>query len=169
MQMLAIQALGKAYKRYPHRRDRVLERLMPWHGARHERVWVLRNVDLSVQRGECVGIIGQNGSGKSTLLKLVTGTTEPTEGSVDVRGRVAAILELGMGFHPEFSGRQNVMVAGQLLGLQTHEVAAAMPAVEEFAEIGRYFDEPVRTYSSGMHVRLAFSIATAVRPDGIPR
>ena len=81
---------------------------------------------------------------------------------MDVRGRVAAILELGMGFHPEFSGRQNVMVAGQLLGLQTHEVAAAMPAVEEFAEIGRYFDEPVRTYSSGMHVRLAFSIATGL-------
>src|SRR6266700_2884913 len=144
--MLAIQTLGKAYKRYPHRRDRVLEKILPWRGPRHEQVWVLRGLDLSVERGECVGIIGQNGSGKSTLLKLVAGTTEPTEGSIKVDGRIAAILELGMGFHPEFTGRQNVMVAGQLLGLQTHEVTAAMPAVEAFAEIGRYFDEPVRTY-----------------------
>jgi lipopolysaccharide transport system ATP-binding protein len=163
--MLAIRGLGKAYKRYPHRRDRVLEKLMPWGGPRHEQVWVLRGVDLEVAPGECVGIIGQNGAGKSTLLKLVTGTTQPTEGSVDVQGRIAAILELGMGFHPEFSGRQNVMVTGQLLGLMTHEIEAAMPAIEAFAEIGRYFDEPVRVYSSGMHVRLAFSIATAVRPD----
>jgi lipopolysaccharide transport system ATP-binding protein len=163
--MLAIRSLGKAYKRYAHRRDRVLEKVVPWRGARHERIWVLRGLDLAVEPGECVGIIGQNGSGKSTLLKLVAGTTEPTEGTIEARGRIAAILELGMGFHPEFSGRQNVMIAGQLLGLQTHEVAAAMPSVEQFAEIGRYFDEPVRTYSSGMHVRLAFSIATAVRPD----
>jgi lipopolysaccharide transport system ATP-binding protein len=163
--MLAIRGLGKAYKRYPHRRDRVVEKLLPWRGSRHEQVWVLRDVDLEVAPGECVGIIGQNGAGKSTLLKLVTGTTQPTEGSIEMRGRIAAILELGMGFHPEFSGRQNVMVTGQLLGLHTHEIGAAMPAIEAFAEIGRYFDEPVRVYSSGMHVRLAFSIATAVRPD----
>lgn len=163
--MLEIKTLGKAYKRYPHRRDRVLEKILPWSGPRHEKVWVLRHVDLAVSPGECVGIIGQNGSGKSTLLKLVVGTTEPSEGTVEVRGRVAAILELGMGFHPEFSGRQNVMISGQLLGLLTHEVAKAMPGVEAFAEIGRYFDEPVRTYSSGMQMRLAFSIATAIRPD----
>jgi lipopolysaccharide transport system ATP-binding protein len=163
--MLAIRGLGKAYKRYPHRRDRVVEKLLPWRGSRHEQVWVLRDVDLEVSPGECVGIIGQNGAGKSTLLKLVTGTTQPTEGSIEVGGRIAAILELGMGFHPEFSGRQNVMVTGQLLGLRTDEIAAAMPDIEAFAEIGRYFDEPVRVYSSGMHVRLAFSIATAVRPD----
>lgn len=163
--MLTLRGLGKAYKRYAHRRDRVLEKLLSWRGPRHEDVWVLRGLDLHVEPGECVGIIGQNGAGKSTLLKLVTGTTEPTEGSIEVRGRIAAILELGMGFHPEFSGRQNVMVAGQLLGLRTQEIAAAMPAIEAFAEIGRYFDEPIRVYSSGMHVRLAFSIATAVRPD----
>src|ERR1700682_4580063 len=99
--MLAIRGLGKAYKRYPHRRDRVLEKLLSWRGPRHEQVWVLRDVDLEVSPGECVGIIGQNGAGKSTLLKLVTGTTQPTEGSIEVRGRIAAILELGMGLHPD--------------------------------------------------------------------
>ncbi len=163
--LLSIHHLGKAYKRYAHRRDRVLEKLLPWGGPRHEQVWVLREVDLDVAAGECVGIIGQNGAGKSTLLKLVTGTTKPTEGGVRLSGRIAAILELGMGFHPEFTGRQNVLIAGQLLGLRTDEIAAAMPDIEAFAEIGDYFDQPTRVYSSGMLVRLAFSIATAVRPD----
>jgi lipopolysaccharide transport system ATP-binding protein len=163
--LLSIHHLGKAYKRYAHRRDRVLEKLLPWGGPRHAKVWVLREVDLDVAAGECVGIIGQNGAGKSTLLKLVTGTTKPTEGGVRLSGRVAAILELGMGFHPEFTGRQNVLIAGQLLGLRTDEIAAAMPDIEAFAEIGDYFDQPTRVYSSGMLVRLAFSIATAVRPD----
>lgn len=163
--MVTIRGLGKAYKRYAHRRERVLEKLLPWGGLRHEQVWVLRGIDLEVERGECVGIIGQNGAGKSTLLKIVTGTTAPTEGSIDIGGRVAAILELGMGFHPEFTGRQNVMVVAQLLGLQTPEIASVMPGIEAFAEIGRYFDEPVRVYSSGMQVRLAFSVATAIRPD----
>jgi len=127
--MLSIRNLGKAYRRYAHQRDRVLEKLLPWQGPRHERTWVLRNVDLEVGQGECVGIIGQNGAGKSTLLKLVTGTTTPTEGEVQMSGRVAAILELGMGFHPEFSGRQNVLIAGQLLGLTDSEIAAAVPGV----------------------------------------
>ena len=163
--MLSIRNLGKAYRRYAHQRDRVLEKLMPWQGPRHERTWVLRNVDLEVGQGECVGIIGQNGAGKSTLLKLVTGTTTPTEGEVQMSGRVAAILELGMGFHPEFSGRQNVLIAGQLLGLTDSEIAAAVPDIERFAEIGAYFDQPIRVYSSGMQVRLAFAVATAVRPD----
>jgi lipopolysaccharide transport system ATP-binding protein len=163
--VLSIRRLGKAYRRYPHRRDRVLEKLLPWSGLRHEQIWVLRDVDLEIAAGECVGIIGQNGAGKSTLLKLVTGTTKPTEGGVALGGRVAAILELGMGFHAEFTGRQNVLIAGQLLGLQTHEVASAMAEIERFAEIGDYFDQPVRVYSTGMLVRLAFSIATAVRPD----
>jgi len=163
--MLSIRNLGKAYRRYAHQRDRVLEKLMPWQGPRHERTWVLRNVDLEVGQGECVGIIGQNGAGKSTLLKLVTGTTTPTEGEVHMSGRVAAILELGMGFHSEFSGRQNVLIAGQLLGLTDAEIAAAVPDIERFAEIGAYFDQPIRVYSSGMQVRLAFAVATAVRPD----
>jgi lipopolysaccharide transport system ATP-binding protein len=118
-----------------------------------------------VEKGEALGVIGANGAGKSTLLKLITGTTQCTTGTVETSGRVAAMLELGMGFHPEFTGRQNVCMAGQLLGLSPEEIAAMMPEIEAFAEVGDYFDQPVRIYSSGMQVRLAFSVATARRPD----
>jgi lipopolysaccharide transport system ATP-binding protein len=112
-----------------------------------------------------VGIIGINGAGKSTLLKMITGTTQPTTGSVHITGRVAALLELGMGFHPDFTGRQNAFMAGQLLGYSVEEIARLMPEIEAFAEIGDYIDQPVRVYSSGMQMRLAFSVATAHRPD----
>jgi lipopolysaccharide transport system ATP-binding protein len=112
-----------------------------------------------------VGIVGVNGAGKSTLLKLITGTTQPTIGSVKMEGRVAALLELGMGFHQDFTGRQNAFMSGQLLGLQTLEIERLMPEIEDFAEIGDYIDQPVRVYSSGMQVRLAFAVATALRPD----
>ncbi|MEI6181414.1 MAG: ATP-binding cassette domain-containing protein, partial [Chloroflexales bacterium] len=112
-----------------------------------------------------VGIVGINGAGKSTLLKMITGTTQPSAGSVHMTGRVAALLELGMGFHPDFTGRQNALMAGQLLGLSTHEIEQLMPEIEAFAEIGEYLDQPVRVYSSGMQMRLAFSVATARRPD----
>jgi lipopolysaccharide transport system ATP-binding protein len=112
-----------------------------------------------------VGIIGINGAGKSTLLKMITGTTQPTTGSVHITGRVAALLELGMGFHPDFTGRQNVFMAGQLLGYGVDYIAALMPEIETFAEIGDYIDQPVRIYSSGMQVRLAFAVSTATRPD----
>ena len=161
---IALQNLGKAYKRYSSRWARLAEWLKPHH-HRHTEHWVLRGLNLQVAPGQAVGIIGRNGAGKSTLLKLITGTSAPTEGNVRLHGRVAALLELGMGFHPDFSGRQNVWMAAQLLGLSDAEIAGALPAIEAFAEIGRYIDEPVRTYSSGMQVRLAFSVATAVRPD----
>ena len=157
--------LGKAYKRYPSRWARLAEWLRPGAPVRHELLWVLRGLDLRVPQGQALGIIGRNGAGKSTLLKMVTGTSTPTEGSVQMRGRVAALLELGMGFHPDFTGRQNAVIAAQLLGLSEGEIAAALPGIEAFAEIGHYIDEPVRTYSSGMQVRLAFSVATALRPD----
>lgn len=157
--------LGKAYKRYPSRWARLAEWLRPGALVRHELLWVLRGLDLRVPQGQALGIIGRNGAGKSTLLKMVTGTSTPTEGSVQMRGRVAALLELGMGFHPDFTGRQNAVIAAQLLGLSDAEIAAALPGIEAFAEIGHYIDEPVRTYSSGMQVRLAFSVATALRPD----
>jgi lipopolysaccharide transport system ATP-binding protein len=163
--MLTLNNLGKAYRRYRHPRDRLVEAIVPWSRTRHDKVWVLRNVNFSVREGESVAIIGHNGAGKSTLLKLVTGTAVPTEGSVQTDGRIAAILELGMGFHPEFSGRQNALVAGQLLGLRREDIATVMPAIESFAEIGAYFDQPLRVYSSGMQVRLAFSVATAIRPN----
>jgi lipopolysaccharide transport system ATP-binding protein len=126
---------------------------------------VLRGLDFEVAPGEAVGIIGRNGAGKSTLLKIITGTTQATEGEIETGGRVAALLELGMGFHPDFTGRQNVLIAGQLMGFCAVEIAAHMGEIEAFAEIGPYIDQPVRTYSSGMQVRLAFSVATAVRPD----
>ena len=156
--------LGKAYKRYPSRWSRLAEWLRPAQ-PRHELSWVLRGLSLQVPQGQALGIIGRNGAGKSTLLKMVTGTSTPTEGHVRMHGRVAALLELGMGFHPDFTGRQNAWISAQLLGLADHEIAAAMPGIEAFAEIGHYMDEPVRTYSSGMQVRLAFSVATALRPD----
>lgn len=160
---LTVTNVGKAYKRYPSKWIRAWE----WISGRitHEKTWVLRDISFTVQPGEAVGIIGVNGAGKSTLLKIITGTTQPTTGSVQINGRVAALLELGMGFHPDFSGRQNVFMAGQLLGLRKDEIAACMPAIEAFAEIGDYIDQPVRVYSSGMQVRLAFSVATVVRPD----
>ncbi len=161
---LQVEDLGKAYRFYPSRWARLAEWLLPG-GPRHERQWVVRHVGFAVAPGESVGIIGRNGAGKSTLLKLITGTTQPSEGRVEVTGRVAALLELGMGFHPEFTGRENVFMTGQLMGLSAPEIAAAMPEIESFAEIGRYIDEPLRTYSSGMQVRLGFSVATAFRPD----
>lgn len=127
--------------------------------------WVLEDLNFTVNPGEAVGIVGINGAGKSTLLKMITGTTQPTKGSVLVNGRVAALLELGMGFHPDFTGRQNAIMAGQLLGYSVEELTELMPAIESFAEIGDYIDQPVRVYSSGMQMRLAFSVATAHRPD----
>jgi len=163
MGTINIRNLGKAYVRYPSRWARLREWLLP--SKPYERHWVLRGIDLDIEAGEAIGIVGANGAGKSTLLKMVTGTTLPTEGSIDIRGHVAALLELGMGFHPEFTGRQNVFMAGQLLGLQVDEITRLMPFIEDFAEIGDAIDQPVRTYSSGMQVRLAFSVATAHRPD----
>ncbi|MEV4781708.1 ABC transporter ATP-binding protein [Burkholderia sp. LMU1-1-1.1] len=162
---IVVSDLGKAYRRYPTHRARLLEWLLPKAAPRHETVWVLRGIDFAVQPGEAVGIIGINGAGKSTLLKLITGTAAPTTGKVAIGGRVAAMLELGMGFHPDFSGRQNALMAGQLLGVGAAEMAELMPGIEAFAEIGAYLDQPVRVYSSGMQMRLAFAVATARRPD----
>jgi len=122
-------------------------------------------VSFSLSSGEAVGIVGQNGAGKSTLLKLITGTTRPTEGLVQLGGRVAAILELGMGFNPELTGRQNAYHSAGLMGHSQADIKRAMPEIEAFAEIGEYFDQPMRTYSSGMLVRVAFSVATAFKPD----
>jgi lipopolysaccharide transport system ATP-binding protein len=162
---IRVTGLAKAYKQYPNRWSRLLEWLVPFSRPRHNLHWVLRDVDFEIQPGEAVGIVGVNGAGKSTLLKMITGTTQPTCGQIHLHGRVAALLELGMGFHPDFTGRQNAVMAGQLLGMQVEEIAALMPQIESFAEIGEAIDHPVRTYSSGMQMRLAFSVATARRPD----
>ena len=164
MSSILVSGLGKAYRQYPTRWARLAEWLTPW-TTRHQLRWVLQDVNFQVNPGEALGIIGVNGAGKSTLLKMITGTTQPTAGSIRLEGRVAALLELGMGFHPEFTGRQNVFMAGQLLGRSMEELQRLMPSIEAFAEIGEYMDQPVRTYSSGMQMRLAFSVATASRPD----
>lgn len=142
--------------------------MLSWFGVRSNAVsesWVLRGIGFRVGAGESVGIVGQNGAGKSTLLKLVTGTLQPTEGSIQVGGRIAAILELGMGFNAELTGRDNARYTAGLMGMSPNQIDAIIPAVEEFAEIGAYFDQPLRTYSSGMQMRVAFSVVTVIRPE----
>lgn len=165
MGSISVVGLGKAYKKYRTRWGRLAEWLIPKLKPQHTLKWVLQDISFRVNAGEAVGIIGVNGAGKSTLLKMITGTTQPTTGSVGINGRVAALLELGMGFHPDFTGRQNAYMAGQLLGLSLEEVSLHMSEIEAFADIGDYIDQPVRVYSSGMQVRLAFAVATAVRPE----
>ena len=164
MTLLSVKDLGKAYRSY--RSEWI--RFARWVGVPLKPTsedWVLRHINFDIYPGQAIGIVGQNGAGKSTLLKMITGTLKPTEGSVQVSGRIAAILELGMGFSPDLTGRQNVMHAAGLMGFTTAEIHAVMPAIESFAEIGEYFDQPVRTYSSGMQMRVAFAVATAYRPD----
>lgn len=161
---LQVQGLGKAYRRWGGE----LRRFVSWFVsgiAPREENWVLKDVSFAIAPGEAVGIIGQNGAGKSTLLKLITGTTQPSAGQVIVHGRVAAILELGMGFNGDLTARENAYHSAGLMGYSWEEIDRAMPAIEAFAEIGSYFEQPMRTYSSGMQMRVAFSVATAFRPD----
>lgn len=163
MGTIVVTNVSKAYKRYPNKWARMLEWITGRH--QHKKAWVLRDINFTIEPGEAVGIVGINGAGKSTLLKIITGTTQPTTGSVRVDGRVAALLELGMGFHADFTGRQNAYMTGQLLGYSVHEIDVLMPRIEAFADIGGYIDQPLRMYSSGMQVRLAFAVSTATRPD----
>jgi lipopolysaccharide transport system ATP-binding protein len=162
---ILVSGLGKAYKHYPDRWARLADWLSPVGGPRHTERWVLRDINFAVRPGEAVGIIGLNGAGKSTLLKMIVGTTRPTTGTVSLRGRVTALLELGLGFHPDFTGRQNAVLAAQLQGFDDKTIERLLPGIEEFAEIGDYFDQPVRIYSTGMQMRLAFAVAAAERPD----
>jgi len=163
--IISVINLGKAYKQYQTRWSRFAEWFLPRNNTRYQLKWVLKNINFKVNAGESIALMGINGAGKSTLLKMITGTTQPTCGYVEKTGRISALLELGMGFHPDFTGRQNVYMSGQLNGLNVHEIDHIMPDIEDFAEIGEYIDQPVRIYSSGMYIRLAFSIATAVRPE----
>ncbi|MGZ8225187.1 MAG: ABC transporter ATP-binding protein [Methylococcaceae bacterium] len=161
---LQVQNLGKSYRYWGGEWRRVISWFIASVKPREEH-WVLKDVNFSVRPGEAVGIVGQNGAGKSTLLKLITGITRPTQGQVQLHGRVAAILELGMGFSPDLTGRENAWHSAGLMGYSQADIKRVMPEIEAFAEIGEYFDQPIRTYSSGMQMRVAFSVATAFRPD----
>ena len=165
MARIVAKGLGKKFRVYRRSRDQLLEWVLPGGGPRHREEWALRGIDFDVREGESVGVIGMNGAGKSTLLRILSGTTQPSEGSFEVEGRVAALLELGLGIHPEFDGWQNAALACRLLGVDESDIPRILPWVQEFSELGDHMSQPVRTYSTGMQVRLAFSAATAVRPD----
>lgn len=156
--------LGKCYRIYSHPMRRVREFLRLGRNL-HRSFWALRQVNLRIQRGASFGVIGPNGAGKSTLLKLLSGVSQPTEGTLEVRGAVASILELGAGFHPEFSGRNNVFLNCALQGLTRQQTETILPNIISFSELEAFIDQPVRTYSTGMYLRLAFATATAVEPD----
>jgi len=168
-----IANLGKSYQIYDHPRDRlkqfVVPRVKQIMGSKstnyYREFWALRDVSLEITRGETVGILGRNGSGKSTLLQLICGTLTPTTGTVETYGRVAALLELGSGFNPEFTGRENVYLNGSLLGLNRSQIEHKFDDIVAFAEIGEYLEQPVKTYSSGMILRLAFAVQVSVEAD----
>lgn len=162
--VISVQNVSKVYHLYRHPFDRLLGNFAVGR-KRSAEFWALRNVNLRVGRGEVFALVGPNGSGKSTLLQIITGILKPTSGRVLCAGRVAALLELGAGFNPEFSGRDNVVLNGEIMGLSRKELDTALPKIEAFAEIGRFIDRPVKEYSSGMYIRLAFSTAIHVDPE----
>lgn len=171
--IIEVENLGKCYQIYEQPRDRLKQMLFPRFRrllgfaprAYFREFWALKDVSFKISRGEAVGIIGRNGSGKSTLLQMICGVLNPTCGRVETRGRVAALLELGSGFNPEFTGRENVYMNAALLGLSRQEIEARYDEIVAFADIGEFIEQPVKTYSSGMFVRLAFAVAVHVEPD----
>ncbi|WP_428140444.1 ABC transporter ATP-binding protein [Delftia acidovorans] len=161
--VLRVRDLGKEYKLYPSPRARFKALLTGT--ATHRSHWALRDVSFELHRGQCIGVIGDNGAGKSSLLKLLAGTLQPSCGKIERVGRVTAILELGAGFHPDFSGRDNLYFGGSLIGISPERMRELEPEIAAFAELGEAMERPVKTYSSGMTVRLAFALVTAVQPD----
>jgi lipopolysaccharide transport system ATP-binding protein len=161
---IVLNNISKCFKRYGKPIDRLKEALQP-SKSRADEFWALRNINIEIEKGETYGIIGQNGSGKSTLLQIIAGTLTPTSGNLQVNGRISALLELGSGFNPEFTGRQNVFLNGQILGLSQMEVTNKFDDIAAFANIGQFIDQPVKSYSSGMMVRLAFAVAINVEPE----
>ena len=164
--VLSVRGVSKRFELYDKPSDRLKQMLFGRFGKQFFReFWALRDVSFDVRRGECVGIIGRNGAGKSTLLQIITGTLAPTKGTVETHGRVAALLELGSGFNPDFTGRENVYLNGSILGLTKAEIDARYDEIVAFADIGEFIDQPVKSYSSGMMVRLAFAVNVFVDAD----
>lgn len=171
--VLSLENIGKCYQTYAHPRDRLKQFVLPrvqralGFRPRHyaHDFWALRHISFEIEKGEAVGVLGKNGSGKSTLLQVITGVLTPTEGRAETRGRIAALLELGSGFNPEFTGRENVYLNGALLGFSQQDIEVRFDDIAGFADIGEFLDQPVKTYSSGMFVRLAFAIQVQLEPD----
>ncbi len=165
MAVVELQRVSKVFKTYSHGGDRIKEFLTGGRLRRHAEHWALRDISFEIHKGETFCVLGENGSGKTTLLKTIVGILQPSSGTVQVHGRVAALLELGSGFNSEFTGRENVFLNGTILGLSTAEIEGRLDNIFAFAELGEHVDQPLKTYSSGMIMRLAFSIAVQVEPE----
>lgn len=162
---VVVNGINKCYRVFQRPQDRIKQLLVGKRKKYFKEFWALRDVSFSIKKGEAVGIIGRNGSGKSTVLQIISKTLQQSSGEIRVNGRVAALLELGSGFNPEFTGRENIKLNGAIMGLSLKEIENRIPSIAEFADIGDFLDQPVKTYSSGMFVRLAFSCAVNVDPD----
>jgi ABC-type polysaccharide/polyol phosphate transport system ATPase subunit len=165
MNAIEVDGLSKLYRIYANPMDRLKESILRHRRSFHQEFWALHDVSFRVRTGSAVGFIGDNGAGKSTVLHLIAGTLQPTAGRIAVNGRVSAILELGTGFNPEFTGRENAMLSGAIMGVEAREMKRRFPEIAAFADIGEFIDRPVKLYSSGMYVRLAFAVATSVDPE----
>src|SRR2546425_2029490 len=165
MSIIRAEKIAKCFRIYRHPSDHLKELLFLGRRRFHEPFWAVRDVDVQVERGCCLGIIGENGSGKSTLLRMIAGVIRPSSGNLAVGGRVSALLELGAGFNPLFTGRENIFLYAAILGFTDVQTRERIPSIEKFAEIGDFVDRPVKTYSSGMFVRLAFAVAIHMDPD----
>lgn len=165
MNVIEVNELSKTYPLYKNRKDKVREILSLDGKSYHTNFCALQNISFSVEKGECVGIIGVNGSGKSTLLKIITGVIAPSSGKINIQGKISALLELGAGFNPEYTGMENIYLNSMLMGYSREETDKKLQSILDFADIGDFIYQPVKTYSSGMFVRLAFSIAINVEPD----
>lgn len=162
---LSVNSISKCFEMYEKPVHRLFQTLFAGHRKFYKEFWALRDVSFDVRRGECVGVIGRNGAGKSTLLQIITGTLQPTGGTVERSGRVAALLELGSGFNPEFTGKENIYMNAAILGLSDKEIGSKYQGIVDFADIGEFIDQPVKIYSSGMFVRLAFAVQAMVEPE----
>ena len=163
--MIEIKNVSKKFKLYHDKATTLKERLLFLRSKKADVFWALNNINLTIERGKTVGLIGHNGSGKSTLLKLITKIIYPTEGEIITHGRVSSLLELGAGFHPDFTGRENIYINASIFGLSKKEIDKRLDSIIRFSELEDFIDSPIRTYSSGMYTRLAFSVAVHVDPD----